>query len=158
MLIKAEYLPYFSIGNNVCVEITCGLAHRTFWNIISHFGDVRGRFWSLKRLLVIMKQVLVFLMLIYIIDVRIILTWVFNMPRTITFQPSQELGEFIENLVETGSYNNQSEVVRDGLRLLQEKVASSKLQQLKRLIEEGDNSPDVDGFSIENIKKRLNES
>lgn len=80
------------------------------------------------------------------------------MPRTITFQPSQELGEFIENLVETGSYNNQSEVVRDGLRLLQEKVASSKLQQLKRLIEEGDNSPDVDGFSIENIKKRLNES
>ena len=80
------------------------------------------------------------------------------MSRTITFQPSQELGEFIETLVQTGSYNNQSEVVRDGLRLLQEKVATSKLQQLRQLIEEGDNSPDVENFSMANVKKRLDES
>jgi len=62
------------------------------------------------------------------------------MARTITFQPSKSLSHFIEELIQTGSYNNQSEVVREGLRLLQEKAAKSKLQQLRNLIEEGENS------------------
>ena len=62
------------------------------------------------------------------------------MARTITFQPSHELGKFIEGMVQTGAYNNQSEVIREGLRLLQEKNANSQLTQLKRLIEEGEQS------------------
>ncbi len=73
------------------------------------------------------------------------------MSRTITFQPSPELGEFIDSLIQTGSYNTQSEVVRAGLRLLQEQTAASNLEQLRRLIDEGEasGSPipwDVDTF------------
>lgn len=73
------------------------------------------------------------------------------MARTITFQPSAELGEFIEGLIANGTYNNQSEVIREGLRLLQEKNASSDLALLRGLIEDGENSGapidwDVDAF------------
>ena len=77
------------------------------------------------------------------------------MSRTITFQPSEKMGAFIESLVQSGDFNNQSEVIRSGIRLLEEKTAASKLQQLRQLIDEGDNSPDVENFSMESIKKRL---
>lgn len=77
------------------------------------------------------------------------------MARTITFQPSEKMGAFIESLVESGDFNNQSEVIRTGIRLLEEQTAASKLQQLRQLIDEGDNSPDVENFSMNNIKRRL---
>lgn len=77
------------------------------------------------------------------------------MARTITFQPSQELGEFIEGLVQTGSYNNQSEVVREGLRLLQERNAKSKLNQLKKLIEEGESSGDAVEWNAKEFLSRM---
>ena len=77
------------------------------------------------------------------------------MARTITFQPSPELSEFIESLVGTGSYNNQSEVVREGLRLLQEKNASSNLAKLKNLIEEGENSGDAVEWSANEFLTRM---
>ena len=77
------------------------------------------------------------------------------MARTITFQPSEKMGAFIESLVESGDFNNQSEVIRTGIRLLEEQTAASKLQQLRQLIDEGDNSPDVENFSMESIKRRL---
>ena len=77
------------------------------------------------------------------------------MARTITFQPNPKMGDFIEGLVSSGDFNNQSEVIRAAVRLLEEQTASSKLQQLRNLIDEGDNSPDVVGFSIDNIKKKL---
>ncbi len=60
------------------------------------------------------------------------------MPRTTIFQPSPELGAFIEAQIQTGSDTNQSEVVRAGLRLLQEQVADSKLEQFRNLIDEGE--------------------
>ena len=77
------------------------------------------------------------------------------MARTITFQPSEKMGQFIEALVNSGSFNNQSEVIRAGVRLLEEQIAASKLQQLKQLIEQGDDSPDVENFSMDSIKKQL---
>ena len=55
------------------------------------------------------------------------------MARTITFQPSSSMSEFIETMVQTGDYNNQSEVIRAALRLLQEQNAASKLNQLRSL-------------------------
>lgn len=64
------------------------------------------------------------------------------MARTITFQPNPKMGQFIEGLVNSGDFNNQSEVIRAAIRLLEEKTASSKLQQLRALIEEGEQSPD----------------
>jgi antitoxin ParD1/3/4 len=62
------------------------------------------------------------------------------MARTITFQPSSELGTFIEDLIAAGEYNNQSEVVREALRLLQEQKAQSSLAVLRSLLDEGFNS------------------
>ncbi len=77
------------------------------------------------------------------------------MPRTITFQPSEKMESFIEGLVTSGNYNNQSEVVRAGVRLLEEQTATSSLEKIRQLIKDGDDSPDVENFSMENIKKTL---
>lgn len=79
------------------------------------------------------------------------------MARTITFQPNPKMGLFIEGLVNSGDFNNQSEVIRAAIRLLEEKTASSKIQQLRTLIEEGEQSPDIENFSMSAIHKRLDE-
>ena len=90
-----------------------------------------------------------------IFNVSNILTGGFAMPRTITFQPSEKMESFIEGLVTSGNYNNQSEVVRAGVRLLEEQTAASSLEEIRQLIKDGDDSPDVENFSMENIKKKL---
>ena len=77
------------------------------------------------------------------------------MARTITFQPSRSMSELIEAMVSSGNYNNQSEVIRAALRLLQEQDASSKLNALRLLIEEGEQSEDDINFSMDSLKKRL---
>lgn len=77
------------------------------------------------------------------------------MARTITFQPSSKMSEFIDKMVASGDYNNQSEVIRDALRLLQEQSASSKIALLRKLIDEGDQSADYPDFSMDVLKKKL---
>lgn len=77
------------------------------------------------------------------------------MTRTITFQPNEELSNFIERQIECGNFNNQSEVVRASLRLLQEKVAESKLQQLRNLIDEAEKSPRIKNWTVEEFLARV---
>ena len=77
------------------------------------------------------------------------------MSRTVTFQPSEELSSFIEGQVKAGRFQNQSEVVRAGLRLLQEQEAKSKLRQLRNLIDEAENSPTIGNWSKEEFLTRI---
>ncbi|MEX2524050.1 MAG: type II toxin-antitoxin system ParD family antitoxin [Gammaproteobacteria bacterium] len=56
---------------------------------------------------------------------------------SVTLGPLQE---FVDSLVRSGRYASSSEVIRDSLRLLQEKEAESKLEILRKAIEEGENS------------------
>jgi antitoxin ParD1/3/4 len=77
------------------------------------------------------------------------------MPRTITFQPNEELSSFVESLVENGGYSNQSEVIRAGLRLLQEQTANSKLEELRRLIDEGEQSGNLVDWDVKSFLHRV---
>jgi antitoxin ParD1/3/4 len=80
------------------------------------------------------------------------------MARTITFQPSKELGDFVEGLVQTGTYNNQSEVIREGLRLLQERTAKATLTHLRHLIDEGEHSGDLIAWDKKAFLAKINPS
>jgi antitoxin ParD1/3/4 len=64
------------------------------------------------------------------------------MARTMTVDLGSELRDYVQFLVNTGSYRSNSEVLRESLRLLREKQASSKLEQLRHLIDEGEESGD----------------
>jgi antitoxin ParD1/3/4 len=73
-----------------------------------------------------------------------------------TIDPGKELGEFVAALVETGRYRTASEVVREGLRLLQEKSATSKLEELRALIDEGEHSGDPVTWNAHDFLSRIN--
>ncbi len=72
---------------------------------------------------------------------------IYNMKNT-----SISLGDYFENFVKNqvsvGRYKNASEVVRAGLRLLEDE--ESKVMALKSAIQEGINSPRVENFDFEN--------
>lgn len=64
----------------------------------------------------------------------------------------EHLGEFVSKQVEDGRYSNTSEVVRSGLRLLEEREI--KLQALRQALIEGEQSGpfvafDFDAFRAE---------
>lgn len=60
--------------------------------------------------------------------------------------------QFIKSQISTGRYKNVSEVIRAGLRLLENE--ESKIIALRNAIQEGVNSPLVNGFNFdENLKK-----
>ena len=63
---------------------------------------------------------------------------------------------FIKGLVKSGRYNNASEVVRDGLRLLEERerLREVKVAELRRLAEEG-RSSGLSGEDGEAVLDRL---
>ena len=79
------------------------------------------------------------------------------MASTITFRPTEEQGGFIDGMIESGDFSNQSEVIRAGIRLLQEQRIESKLTQLRQLVREGENSPIIDDWSAEGFIGRMKE-
>ena len=81
------------------------------------------------------------------------------MARTMTVDVGEELRAFIDSLVKAGDYRTQSEVMRDALRLLREKQAESRLQELRDLLAEGLSSGDAkpwnkDAF-LNNVRARM---
>lgn len=77
------------------------------------------------------------------------------MSRTITFQPSEQMSSFIDELLDSGTFSTQSEVVRAGIRLLQEQTANSKLEQLRALIDEAENSPTMENWDVNDFLARV---
>lgn len=77
------------------------------------------------------------------------------MARTITIDTGDELRNFIDESVKSGNYKTTSEVVREGLRLLQEKQAGSKLKILQNLIQEGEDSGEAIEWSMQDFLSRM---
>ncbi|HEY9012564.1 MAG TPA: type II toxin-antitoxin system ParD family antitoxin [Devosia sp.] len=59
----------------------------------------------------------------------------------------------IKRLVESGRYASASEVIRDGMRLLEEKeqLRETKLRDIQTLIQEGIDSGDAGALDMEDI-------
>ncbi|HDC4393556.1 TPA: type II toxin-antitoxin system ParD family antitoxin [Enterobacter cloacae] len=81
------------------------------------------------------------------------------MARTITVDVGEELREFIDSLVKAGDYRTQSEVMRDALRLLREKQAESRLQELRYLLSESISSGEAKPWNkdtfLNNVRARV---
>jgi len=77
------------------------------------------------------------------------------MSRTITVDTGNELRGFIDTLVDSGDYKTKSEVVREGLRLLKEQQAKSKLEALRQLIDDGENSGETLDWNAEQFLDRM---
>lgn len=65
-----------------------------------------------------------------------------------------KMQQFVDDLVESGRYASASEVIRDSLRLLQEKEAASKLEALRKAIDEGDQSQLLEDWDVNSFLKR----
>ena len=74
------------------------------------------------------------------------------MARNISITLGPHFDEFVAVQIENGCYGSVSEVVRAGLRLLEE--TESKLGRLRRLLEEGERSGIAD-YSYERIIAEL---
>jgi antitoxin ParD1/3/4 len=69
-----------------------------------------------------------------------------------------KLEGYVKSKVRSGNYNNASEVIREALRLLQqedEAKEQAKMTRLRKAIQAGIDSPDVEDFDIKDVVKRL---
>ena len=77
------------------------------------------------------------------------------MARTMTVDLGNELRDYVQFLVDSGDYRSNSEVLRESLRLLREKQATSKLEQLRHLLDEGEGSGDPLMWNAHEFFERL---
>jgi antitoxin ParD1/3/4 len=75
------------------------------------------------------------------------------MNRTVTASLGPHYEEFIQNSIRCGRYNNASEVIRAGLRRLEED--ESRLAALRAALEEGEASPDVEDFDPDRFLQEM---
>ena len=67
---------------------------------------------------------------------------------------TEHLNKFVGQQVETGRYRSASEVVREGLRLLEQREA--QVQTIQNALDEGFASPLMDGpEAMERIRNRI---
>ena len=74
------------------------------------------------------------------------------MARNTSITLGSHFDEFITAQIENGRYDSTSEVIRAGLRLLEE--TESKLERLRRLLDEGEKSGIAD-YSYESVIAEL---
>lgn len=73
--------------------------------------------------------------------------------RTQTLSLGEHWNNFIENTLKQGRYASASEMVRDGLRLLEEREANSKLEALRAALLEGEESGNAGLLDMEAIRQ-----
>ena len=73
--------------------------------------------------------------------------------RTQTVSLGEHWNNLIESLLKSGRYASVSEIMRDSLRLREEKEANSKLQSLRNALIEGEESGDAGELSIELLRQ-----
>lgn len=72
--------------------------------------------------------------------------------KTQTLSLGEHWNHFIENKLNQGRYASASEMVRDGLRLLEEKDANSTLELLRSALIVGEESGDAGLMNMEQIR------
>jgi antitoxin ParD1/3/4 len=72
--------------------------------------------------------------------------------RTQTVSLGEYWNSLIEALIKSGRYASVSEIMRDSLRLLEERDANSKLQFLRTALIEGEESGDAGELHMETIR------
>jgi len=78
----------------------------------------------------------------------------FNMSKNTSMTLGTHFDEFISGQLTTGRYGSASEIVRAGLRLLEDNV--TKMETLRQLLTEGENSGFVE-YSYEDLVAELDE-
>ena len=73
--------------------------------------------------------------------------------RTQTVSLGEHWNSLIEALIKSGRYASVSEIMRDSLRLLEERDANSKLQFLRNALIEGEESGDAGELHMETIRR-----
>jgi len=73
--------------------------------------------------------------------------------RTQTVSLGDHWNGFIEAMLDSGRYASVSELVRDSLRLLEEREANSKLEALRTALIAGEESGDDGALDMEAIRK-----
>lgn len=71
------------------------------------------------------------------------------MGKNTSFSLDDHFGTFIQNQVAAGRYSNASDVVRAGLRLLEER--ETRLAALRLALEEGEQSGEVTSFDFDSF-------
>lgn len=78
--------------------------------------------------------------------------------KTQTLSLGEHWNHFIENKVSQGRYASASEMVRDGLRLLEERDANSALELLREALDAGEESGDAGLLDMEQIRHEAKKS
>lgn len=69
------------------------------------------------------------------------------MPRNTSVSLGDHMADFVDGQVKTGRYGSASEVIRAGLRLLEEREAA--MQSLRDALDEGERSGPATAFDFE---------
>lgn len=67
-----------------------------------------------------------------------------------------ELEQYVQDKVSSGAYYSASEVIREGLRMLQERdrLQEARLQQLRQEVQVGMDSEEPDELNLQDTKAR----